>query len=284
MLVAFSSALFGIFSPGYAHDGVTSYTLPRTEVVDYHASQNDVDYRLYVQTPRPGTPKPKNGFPILFLLDADYAFPVASAVVDHFVDRDNLDPMIIVGIAYPKARNDMRVYRMERTRDYTPFFVPDGGYGSEFQKQSGGGPAFLNVIKKEFTPLVAERFGGNPNDLGINGHSYGGLFASWVLKTQPQSFQHYIITSPSLWYKERSLLTNGAFQKSGDVQVFMGVDSYDNPPKDSNLMVSDVMNFAQELKKHDPHIRLSTQLFFGEFHNSVFPASFTRGILTTYGE
>ena len=134
-------------STSVCQTGPTSYVLPRTEVVRLPSRIVGIDYLLYVSLPRDYNTTDKK-YPLLVTLDADYAFALAHNIVDHFVDRNNLPPMIIVSIAYDSAGTEREVYRRHRTRDYTPTHTLEGGYGPEFQRHSGGAPGFLSFIEK----------------------------------------------------------------------------------------------------------------------------------------
>ena len=45
----------------------------------------------------------------------------------------------------------------------------------------------------------------DPNDATIAGISLGGLFPSWVLLNQPETFQRYVIISPSIWWNQEEV-------------------------------------------------------------------------------
>jgi predicted alpha/beta superfamily hydrolase len=77
-----------------------------------------------------------------------------------------------------------------------------GGYGPEYQKVSGGGPKFRDFLERELIPWVDREYRTVPGDRTLVGHSYGGLFSSWVLVTKPELFQRYVVVSPSLWYDD----------------------------------------------------------------------------------
>ena len=182
------------------------YTLPNTEVLPLHSKQTGADYELLISTP-PDYRQSGKTYPVVYVLDADYAFALARNIVQHFVERENLPPMILVAVAYPGAATNRETYRKSRTRDYTPVYAPDGGYGAEYQKVSGGGPKFRAFFAKELIPLIDKKYPTERGDRAIIGHSYGGLFASYVLVTEPELFNRFIIVSPSLWYANRSALT-----------------------------------------------------------------------------
>ena len=264
------------------------YTLPNTEVIALRSKKTGADYQLFVALPADYRTS-KKSYPVVYMLDADYSFALVRNVVQHFVEREDLPPMILVAIAYPGAASDRATYRMNRTRDYTPAYAPDGGYGAEYQKVSGGGPKFRAFIATELIPLIARRYRAEPQDRTIIGHSYGALFGTYVLLTQPELFQRYVLISPSLWYSNRIALTmEETAATSGikpDARVFFAVGSQENQPQANRLMVDDLSELVEKLKsRHNPRLALRYRVYDGETHNSVFPGAVTRGLLTVFGE
>jgi predicted alpha/beta superfamily hydrolase len=190
--------------------------------------------------------------------------------------------MILVAIAYPGAATDRELYKMNRTRDYTPAYAPDGGYGAEYQKVSGGGPKFRSFIASELAPLIERRFRADAHDRTLVGHSYGGLFATYVLLTEPALFKRYIIVSPSLWYANRIALTmEEAAARAGIrpvARVFFAVGRLESP-----IMAEDLGELVKRLKSRaNPRLQTTFRIFEEERHNSIFPAAVTRGLLTVF--
>jgi predicted alpha/beta superfamily hydrolase len=262
------------------------YTVPNTEVVALRSKQTGAEYEIFVALPSDYRTSRKS-YPVVYMLDADYSFALVRNVVQHFVERENLPPMILVAIAYPGAASDRVVYRMNRTRDYTPAYAPDGGYGAEYQKVSGGGPKFRAFLASELIPLIERRYRADARDRTIIGHSYGGLFGTYVLLTQPKLFKRYIIVSPSLWYSNRIALTmEEAAAASGsrpDARVFFAVGSFENQPSVNRAMVDDLTELVDKLKSRgNRDLVVRYRIFNGETHNSVFPGAVTRGLLTVF--
>jgi predicted alpha/beta superfamily hydrolase len=262
------------------------YTIPNTEVIPFRSKQTGAAYQLFVALPA-GYRASKKTYPVVYMLDADYSFALVRNVVQHFVDREDLPAMILVAIAYPGAATDRATYRMNRTRDYTPAYAPDGGYGAEFQKVSGGGPKFRAFIASELIPFMERRYRVDRDDRTIIGHSYGGLFATYVLFTQPVLFKRYVIVSPSLWYANRIALTmEEAAAASGikpDARVFFAVGSFENQPANNRAMVDDLSELVEKLRsRNNPKLVVRYRIYDGETHNSVFPGAVTRGLLTVF--
>jgi hypothetical protein len=215
-------------------------------------------------------------YPTIYLLDADYSFAIARNVVEHLSDRGHLTQAIIVGIAYdgPDA------YRMNRTRDYTPTHSPTGGYGPEYQAVSGGGPGFREFIADDLIPFVEREYRASSRRVLV-GHSYGGLFATWVAMTAPQLFAGYIIVSPSLWYDDGMIFDveerEAAARRDLPVRMFLTVGSREiNHQHD---MVADLRHFASVLEgRAYPGLALDWAVSDDETHNSVFPRALSDGL------
>jgi predicted alpha/beta superfamily hydrolase len=257
------------------------YAIPFTTVIPLKSRMNGIDYRLYVRVPAEYD-RTATAYPTVWLLDADYSFAIACSHVEHLADRAHIPNQIVVAIAYAGVYPDMERYRRERSRDYTPIFAADGGYGPEFQRASGGGPKFLEMIATEAMPLIERHFRTDPAHRTLTGHSYGGLFASWVLQERPDLFDRYLIVSPSLWYADEWILKREA---AGTVRpltrptrVWAGVGSWEEHAGDYP-MVSQLERFAAQLaarKNGDLFVR--HKVVDDETHASIFPAAFSTGM------
>jgi len=250
-------------------------SLPNTELRALSSVTTGIGYKLYVSLPGDYEATGRS-YPVVYLLDADYSFAVARNMVEHLSDRGHLKQAILVGIAYdgPDA------YRMNRTRDYTPTYVPTGGYGAAYQTVSGGGPSFLDFIVTELVPFVAREYRAS-SERYLVGHSYGGLFATWTALTAPDFFDGYVIVSPSLWYDEGMIfdLEERVAESRIDwpVRLYLTVGSREiNQQHD---MVADLRRLAATLEGREyARLRLAWDVAEGETHNSVFPRALSNGL------
>jgi uncharacterized protein len=257
------------------------YSLPDTQVLKLRSTNTGASYELFIATP-PGYREAGRTFPVVYMLDADYSFALVRNIVRHFIEREDMPPVVLVAIAYPGAASSREAYRMHRTRDYTPVFAPDGGYGAEYQKVSGGAPKFRAFLARELIPFIESRFPVTPDDRTLIGHSYGGLFATYVLLTEPSLFQRYIAVSPSLWYANRTALTmEEAAARSGirpRARVFYAVGANENA-----IMEDDLAELVKKLRSRgNPGLKVTMRVYEDETHNSVFPGAVTRGLLTVF--
>ena len=241
--------------------------LPRTSTLHRKAKSNDVEYKLYVSVP-PNYETSKDRYPVIYTLDADYSFAIAHNVVEHLADREHLRWAIVVSIAYdgPPA------YRVNRTRDYTPTHTLEGGYGPEFQKYSGGGPKFRQFIAEELIPFIDANYRTTSERI-LTGHSYGGLFTTWMLLTKPELFSGYVIVSPSYWFdKDLIFKVEEELKNAPKVRVYMTAGSIENP-----VMANDVRRMDKTLKRHK-NMEVKAEVLEDETHNSIFPGAFSRGL------
>ena len=267
-------------------DGVPaerSFTLPDTQVVDLPKASNGIDYQLYVHVP-PACKSVAKKCPVVYMLDAEYSFPLAATIVTHLSDRQRIPPLISVAIGYP----DKSHYHLDRTRDYTPFFFAEGGYGAEMQKVSGGGPAFLKVIEDEVIPYVEKHYPASAEHRTLVGHSYGGLFATYAWIDAPSSFENFLIVSPSLWYANRKPLQavaeacrESAFAE--ERKLFLAVGSFEEQPENNRRMVSDLRAMNDELMRCGKRkVASRIEVFEDETHASIFPTALSTGLRAFY--
>ncbi|HKJ01793.1 MAG TPA: alpha/beta fold hydrolase [Longimicrobiales bacterium] len=257
-----------------AQEAPPPVTLPDTEV-RFLSSQEGIGYKLYVSLP-PGYEASDEAYPVVYLLDADYSFAIARNIVEHLGDRGHLRRVIVVGIAYggPPA------YRMNRTRDYTPTHSPTGGYGPEYQTVSGGGPRFRRFIGDDLIPFVGRTYR-TTSERYLVGHSYGGLFATWMALTAPSLFSGFVIVSPSLWYDSGMIFdverATAEARAELPLRVYMSVGSREiNSQHD---MVADLRRMGGILDGRGYRgLDLRWEVAPDETHNSIFPRALSNGL------
>lgn len=274
-LVAISLIFFknwSVFSQANL-DG-NQYSLPNTEIHFLNSKCNGVQYKLYISKPLDYSTDKQ--YPVLYLLDADYSFAIAKNIVDHLTERNHLDEIILVGIAYAGPPN----YRINRTRDYTPINSEESAvsFQSIQKKYSGGGKGFLDFIENELIPYIDRSFP-TTEFRAISGHSYGGLFSSWALLTRPSIFDGYIIVSPSLWYNDHFLfgIPNKLKSIKNTKKIYLNVG--EREVNQHWNMPTDLSRFHSFLNGIDnEHLEIQKDLGENETHNSIFPTAVSNGI------
>lgn len=188
-------------SLGRAAEDWQPATLPQGLQRDVASRITGQRYRIYLSIPT--TPAPAAGHPVLYALDGNATFPALALMARISASRADATgqaPPVIVGIGYPSGQD----FGGGRARDYTP---PSGAGTPEGE---GGADRFLDFIERELKPLVASMAPLDISRQALFGHSYGGLCTLHALFTRPGMFQAWLASSPSIWYRERVVLTNAA--------------------------------------------------------------------------
>lgn len=254
----------------------TNYTMPHSEVRNLKSMANNVDYRLYISYPQDYETTTSEKYDVLYLLDADYSFAIAKNIIAHLSERSHLRNLIIVGIGYGGSEG----YRINRVRDYTPTNLDNSsGYKEMHQEHSGGGKLFKKFFQTELIPFIEKEYRVTDHRV-LTGHSYGGLFASWILLTDPDLFDSYIIISPSLWYDERLLFkTPNKLDKyeGNPIKVYFAVgDREVNQQWNMPLDLNEFVDYLTDIKPDNVIIRYETAN--NETHNSIFPRALSNGL------
>ncbi|HJQ35624.1 MAG TPA: alpha/beta hydrolase-fold protein [Thermoanaerobaculia bacterium] len=241
-------------------------SLPRTSVLHLTAKSNGVGYKLYVSLPRDYETSNAR-YPVVYTLDADYSFAIAHNVVEHLADREHLRWAIVVSIAYDGPPQ----YRLNRTRDYTPTYSLESPQGAELQKVSGGGPKFRKFLVDELIPFIDGKYR-TTKERVLAGHSYGGLFSTWMLLTT-DAFSGYIIVSGSLWYdKDLLFKLEREWKRAPKARVYLSAGALENP-----VMGDDVKRMGKLLRRRSS-LAVKDEVLENETHNSIFPGAFSRGL------
>ena len=256
------------------------FEVPASQVVDLPASLNGVAYQLYVHVPSQCGSAEQRICRVVYMLDAEYSFGLAALIGTHLADRGQSPPFISVAVGF----RDKSQYRLNRTRDYTPYHHPTGGYGNEMQRMSGGGPAFLEFLQRQVVPFVEARFPASAEGRTLVGHSYGGLFATYAWMSAPELFENYIIVSPSLWYADGRPLrdlerTCASGALTGERSMFLAVGDHEEQPENGRAMVSDLRRMHEILGRCSARrVSSALRVYEDETHASIFPAALSTGI------
>ncbi|WP_444893253.1 alpha/beta hydrolase [Microbulbifer sp. TRSA001] len=235
-------------------------------------------YDLYVKLPSgySNDDNKNKTYPIIYLNDGPHTFKVASGVT-HFKD---MDKAIVVAISFAHGENG----QYSRVRDLTP--VVDSGWK---RYTTGGASKYLQFIEKEVMPFIEGSFRGDPTRRILSGHSLGGSFGAWVLLTNPQLFSTYILTSPSLWFKDEMIfdLENkyASHNNTLPVNVYIATGALETIQKSHmrNDMVDGHKRFLAKLQSRNYRgLKLSGEVVSGTDHYSTFPVGLAKGLRWVY--
>lgn len=269
-----------------------AYQLDGTEVLELPAKSLPRDYQVFVGLPDSyGKDGGKRRYPVLFVADANYAFPLIRSVTRRVGQGGRLlEDFIVVGLGYAKGDT----VQLSRGRDYTPSANgstnPDGGKRPEY----GQAEAYRRFLADEVFPLVAANYRVDMARKTFAGHSYGALLGAHILLTEPTMFERYALSSPSLWFDEHLMFKRerayAAAHKDLPAKVLMSTGQFETikrgDPRYANDedMVGDMQRFERQLKsRRYKGLEVASFVIAGEDHLTVNPISITRALQWAYG-
>lgn len=199
------------------------FSLPRTTVETLQDPVTTRSYEIHIQLPIEYTQDKK--YPVVYMTDSPYTFPITVGTARYPANFNKLDNVMYVGISWQSGVSP----EFSRQRDYTPTKVAKG-----YKDPTGEADKHLTFIQKIVIPYVESKYITDSSNRTYLGNSYGGLFGTYILLTEPSTFKNYILGSPSLWWDDKYIfkLESGTktLSKNTEANVFIsvGADEYAN--------------------------------------------------------
>ncbi|MBW2936784.1 alpha/beta hydrolase [Aureisphaera sp. CAU 1614] len=182
-------------------------------------------------------------YPVLYVLDGLGNIKHTVATAELLAESGLISPLIIVGIQ-----------SMDRAKDLTPSKAGEGVYGGAGGAgipQSGGAPLFLKFLEEELIPYVETTYRTHPFRI-LEGHSFGGLFSTFVLMQSPDLFDAFIIQAPALWWNNEEMIeTAKTFYMANfslNKTVYFGIGG-----DDGWGMRQELKRYVEVVNKNTPH-------------------------------
>lgn len=267
-------------------------TIPNTEVRSFSSTYIDQEFKIYVALPF-GYQTSTDRYPTLYISDANGIFGLVTETVRSLQFINEVPELVIVGIGYPV--DDFRQALGFRTRDLTPtkdddwiIEVKTVTQGDFTIAGSGGADNFLDFIDRELKPFIDANYRIDSDDSTILGHSFGGLFGLYALLRAPDTFQRYVISSPSIWWdpnavfemeenyaNKHSDLLAKVFISAGTLEESMLVPVRGVPAR----FVTNIQAMSTRLQSRGyPNLSLTQHVFDGENHFSGPPGAISKGM------
>ncbi len=277
-------------SPVSGWDRPFAGALPGTRSRTMTSETTGRTYEISVALPR-NYHTSGDSYPVLYGVDA-FGTVVEAA---RLLRLDKLIPeLLIVGVGFtvssffdaskPRAVDltptQDQDWEIEQAEESPESPAPEG---------SGGAPEFLQFLRQELIPSIDAEFRTNPLDRALFGHSFGGLFAIHALLNGEGTFQRFIAGSPSLWWDDDVTFRHeeafAAAHAELPARVFFAVGELEEQDPDLywGHMVSDLQRFVEAVKGRQYNgLEFELHVFEDESHESVIPATISRGLLYIY--
>lgn len=262
---------------------VRPIALPGSELHELRVADG-TEYRIFVALPDEYAGDTDTEFPVLYVLDPAGMFLLVAQTYGLLRIGDEVSPLILVGVGRPA--DTVSEILANRVLELTPTQVRDpaqeASEDTEHEATSGGADAFLAVLIDEVIPWVENRYQ-TSSGRGIIGHSLGGLFAMHALIASPDTFSHYLMSSPSLWWDNGVMFERESALAEGiddlPARVFMSAGT-----EEGFQMLPDMLRMAEILggRGYDG-LELESQIFPDETHLAVVSAAYSRGLRFLFG-
>lgn len=258
------------------------FSIERSEIRTFESEDGKREYRIFIKTPRSYSSNKEKSYPLLFLNDGPYAFPLVSSITRQMSSGGVIEEPIIVGISYDKKTS----WDISRARDYTPTHSPneEQRHSDAARLNSGGAADYLLLIENELLPYLRKEFRIDSQREIYAGHSFGALWGGFVLKTTPETFDHYILSDPSIWYHNRSILGLEHKVSEQKVNVIVFSQGKDKGDDCGSCMRKNAREFTQHLKQEFPKATVEYHEFEHEIHETIFPTAISQGLKRILGK
>ena len=172
-----------------------------SEYFDIESSHVNDTFRIFIGLPSKF--EPEKQYPGIFALDGNASFAALTGTQRMLTQGAEVPPSIVIGIGY--IGDSLSEAMANRNRDYVPTDPGEYEFRALGGKVKAGGVAFLRFIQEELKPCLTDRYPLDLHNCTLQGISLGGLFATWVLLTEPENFKNYILGSPAIWWRSEQV-------------------------------------------------------------------------------
>ena len=274
VLVKFLPYIFIIFLIGSIQQAkaqdTNAFEVPRSKVVDIKDPDSERVYPLFIKLPRSYDKGKDKSYPVIYLTDAWYSFQVVSGATRLLMNSGKMPEAIIVGISYSKESKGST----SRIRDYT--HTED----STWKYQTGKAKQHVSFIKNTVFPYIVKNYRVNDSRTFV-GNSLGGLLGAYILFTQPDTFNNYILGSPSVWFKDNDILKVEIKPSLNQHKVFIAVGSNETLELDSpqhDMVVGAKKLESKILGSNHSNTEVKLLTIQGANHETAFPTTATQGL------
>lgn len=238
IIKSFSVLLLAIVVSQLASCKKEKFNVELTKEFEIYSNSTNANYKIRVGLP--ADYKAGTKYPTIYVLDGETDFAYVANQCKSISCAKNVQNVIVVGIGYGN----------NRSMDYTPTKVKEGG---------GGAEQFMNFIKNELIPKMEQDYSSDTTRASrvIIGHSFGGLLGAYAFTKFNNVFGNYLILSPSLWYDNEVLLKYEQDSRQANATqpqlVFMGIGQLEN----AGRMQAPFEAFYQKLSSNYPNIKLA---------------------------
>jgi predicted alpha/beta superfamily hydrolase len=240
-------------------------TVLGTELREIYSSLVQQKYLLKIMLPN-GYQNSDKSYPVLYLLDGDHAFAMATDIIQYLYYGGHIPNLIVVSTAY--GSKDPPPYgNNRRERDFDAFGKPD-------DKGETGGAKFLRFLKAELIPYVDSHFKTDPADRTLWGYSWGMNFGMYAFFREPGLFQRYIFVDGLRDDHVKMEQQYAQTHKELPVRLFIS----------SGIRSEKIIEFIDIIRSRNyTGLKMEYSELCGHAHFAIGAEGLTRGLISVFG-
>lgn len=253
----------------------TTYELPRSSVIEIAEKSSGRIYPLFIQLPPSYEANADQTYPVIYLTDAHYSFPIVSGAMRFPMNNGVMQHAIIVAVSYEKGSAGAS----SRIRDYTPTSA------KVWKQQTGNAQGHMSFIRETVIPFIESQYRASKSDRTFVGNSLGGLFGAYILFTEPDLFSSYILGSPSVWFDDSAILSKPLTKPNTKIKVYLSVGEYETPAfGEGQDMIAGAVQLRDKIAAYrSAEIEINFSIVSGASHATAFPTTAIQGLDWVYG-
>lgn len=242
-----------------------SFQIPEIQVIEIEDSATKRQYELYIKLPEDYEPDGDKKHPVVYIADARWHIEIISGSIEYLVED-----AILVGVSWEKGISAQQ----SRMRDY----MPNEYTGANWDHATGLAHEHLAFWQNDVFGHVETRYRADPTRRSFFGYSASGTFGAYILLTQPNTFENYIIGSPATLFGEHFVHEYEpiakAIPESLDANVFVSIGS--DEEQDNIEQAISLVGFLKSRKTDQSDVSLS--VIESADHGYGFPTSAMKGL------
>jgi predicted alpha/beta superfamily hydrolase/CubicO group peptidase (beta-lactamase class C family) len=262
-----------------SHVDGSSLELPQIKVVPIKDTKTARHYELYIKLPEDYTENENKTYPVIYYTDAMWHLEMLSGSTEYM-----LEDVILVGISWQldikeDLKNEVGAH-VSRFRDYSMNKHSNPEIQTKYQL--GQANTHLDFIRNDVITYIENTYRTNPNSRTYFGYSLSGEFGAYILLKQPDTFNNYILGSPTVKgevdYLSELNTKFGPFEASNrnsslKANVYIAYGSLEN-----EMVVAPIDAFVKLLKdRRDNGLSVQKVVIDGS-HGTAFPMTTVRSV------
>ncbi len=204
----------------------TSLVLPQIQVVPIKDTETARNYELYIELPEDYSENENKTYPVLYYTDAMWHLEMLSGSTEFM-----LEDVVLVGISWQKdIAEDLKQQYGAHASRFTDYSFWKKANPNHPKLKFGQAENHLAFIRNNVIQYMDNNYRTDPDIRSYFGYSLSGAFGAYILLTQPDTFDNYILGSP---------LNKGLIPYLSEINTKLGAsESNENNPLHANVYIA----------------------------------------------